>query len=91
MDNLGFGVAGITTPGITSGNDFIMRPGQPLIKVNPNDTIVGFKGGSGLGGGVNYSPTINIRVDRMSSDMDIKRLARKIGELTDRDLRRTKR
>ena len=91
MDNLSPGFGGLTTPGVTSVNDFIMRPGQPLIKVNPNDTIMGFKGKSAPGGNINYSPTINIRVDKMNSDMDIKALARKIGELTNRDLRGFKR
>jgi len=46
-------------------DDFIWRPGQGPISINPNDTLVGFKGAapnlSGAGG-VNFSPTYNINV-----------------------------
>lgn len=37
-------------------DDFIMRPGQAPIAINPNDTIVGFKGNApNLGGGMNIT------------------------------------
>lgn len=43
-------------------NDFIMRPGQAPISMNPNDTLVGFKGPApNLGGGVTVNQTINLQ------------------------------
>ena len=39
-----------------SKDDFIWRPGQAPVSINPNDTLVGFKGESpGLGGGANIT------------------------------------
>ncbi len=46
-------------------DDFIWRPGQGSVSINPNDTLVGFKGAApnlGGGNGVNYNPTYNINV-----------------------------
>jgi hypothetical protein len=42
-------------------NDFIWRPGQAPISINPNDTLIGTKGGL-PSSGVNYNPTFNINV-----------------------------
>jgi gas vesicle protein len=46
-------------------DDFIMRPGQAPVSINPNDTLVGFKRGggpSGLGGGATVNTVNNINV-----------------------------
>lgn len=50
------GAAGNISKGITdffTGNhdDFIWRPGQGAIGINPNDTLVGYKGNAPFGGG----------------------------------------
>jgi len=42
-------------------NDFISRPGQAPVSFNPNDTIIGTKGG--LGGGTTINNTFNISPD----------------------------
>lgn len=59
---LGFGGGddNSSSTGMKSKNDFIWRPGQGAVSINPNDTLVGFKGAPpNLGGssGVNFSPT----------------------------------
>jgi hypothetical protein len=44
-------------------DDFIMRPGQRSVKINPNDTLVGFKGkppNLGSGGGVQIIQNITV-------------------------------
>ena len=51
-----------TGDGAKKENDFIMRPGQQSVSMNPNDTIVGFKGDSPFGGGATVNQTLNITV-----------------------------
>lgn len=46
-------------------NDFVMRPGQAPIEINPNDTLVGFKGNApnlGGGQGITVNTTNNVQV-----------------------------
>ncbi len=45
-------------------NYFILRPGQSPISVNPQDTLVGFKGNSPLGGvgNIEINQTLDINV-----------------------------
>ncbi len=60
-------------------DDFIWRPGQAPISINPNDTLVGFKGASpGFGGGTIITQENNFHGFTMD---DLKR------ELDDRDRR----
>ena len=58
-----------------------MRPGQPVIKMNPNDTIVGFKGNSSMGG-VSIG---NIIVNGVSGDP--REIANKIAMELRREMR----
>ena len=44
-----------------SKDDFVWRAGEGAVSINPNDTLVGFKGESPVGGG-SYNPTYNISV-----------------------------
>ena len=46
--------------GLPGFNDFLMRPGQSPIGINPNDTVVGFKGNSPFGQGTNITQNITI-------------------------------
>jgi len=46
--------------GLPGFNDFLMRPGQSPIGINPNDTVVGFKGNSPFGQGVSITQNITI-------------------------------
>jgi len=70
-------------------NDFIIRPGQQPVRMNPNDTVVGFKGQApDLGGsGVNVTQNITIsgsmekEVMKMLKDNN-KRLVDDIRRLT---------
>lgn len=42
-------------------NDFIWRPGQSPIRINPNDTLVGTKSGMGTGGGgITINQVLNV-------------------------------
>jgi len=74
-----------------TANDFIYRPGKGIQKFSPQDTVVGFKGGSipgSSGGGVVINQTLNISVSdaemmqRMIDDSnrkvvdDVRRLVR---------------
>ena len=47
--------------GVKTFDDFIIRPGQAPIAINPNDTVVGFKGKSPTGG-VTVENTFNVTV-----------------------------
>lgn len=72
-------------------NDFIMRPGQTPVKVNPNDTLVGFKSKNPMGGGTNITQNITVSgalketLERMLKDnnqklfTDIQRLSGQRG------------
>ena len=54
-------------------NDFLMRPGKSPVAINPNDTVVGYKGDSpfGNGGGITINQTLNITA---RSDDDVRRV-----------------
>jgi len=70
-------------------NDFIWRAGQGAQSINPNDTVVGFKGAVpdvlGGGEGINFSPTFNINVvDRF----ELQRILDDNNKKTVEDLRR---
>ncbi len=59
---------GYLAPGVvykgSSFDDFVMRPGQEPVKINPNDTLIGFQGAGGLG-----TITIqNINISGVSGD-----------------------
>ena len=41
----------LTDMGLPQANDFIWRQGQGFLKINPNDTVMGFLDGGGPGGG----------------------------------------
>lgn len=65
-----------------SKNDFIWRPGQGAISINPNDTLVGFKGAPPNLGGGGAAPAGNITNNFYGFTMDdLKR------ELDNRDRR----
>lgn len=60
-----------------SKNDFIWRPGQGAISINPNDTLVGFKGsppnlGGGGGGGdiIQENNFYGFTMDDLSRELD---------------------
>lgn len=65
-----------SSTGMRSKNDFIWRPGQGATAINPNDTIVGFKGAPpdlGGGKGITFAPVYNVTVaDRREFEMLIK-------------------
>jgi hypothetical protein len=71
-------------------NDFIWRPGQGATSINPNDTLVGFKGAPpNLGGGSNGSSqniTINASI---GDDYDVRRMADKLKEYWVNDFEKT--
>lgn len=77
---LGFGDGGgsnnSSSTGNKSKNDFIWRPGQGATAINPNDTIVGFKGAPpnlGGGKGITFAPVYHINVsDKREMEMLIK-------------------
>ena len=70
-------------------NDFLMRPGQAPVAMNPNDTVVGFKGKSPFGsGGATINQTLNITVSnaeemirliRSENDSLVNKLQRNLG------------
>jgi hypothetical protein len=67
--------------GSVDKDDFLMRPGQPAVNFSPDDTIIGVKDPSKLGGGgITFSPTINLNAS-ISSEMDIRRIAEQIAEI----------
>ena len=89
--NLGSRIAGVITSALSnigsffSGNrssrrnDFISRPGQPDIAFSPQDTIIGVKDISKLGGSSGDAITINITGPVFNNDTDIRKLTDKIG------------
>lgn len=64
--------------------DFIWRSGSKPVQISPEDTIVGTKSGTtksiSVGG-------INIRIDKVSSDVDIERLASQVKDKVINSLR----
>lgn len=62
----------------TWAQDFILQPGGRLIKTDPQDTIVGSKGGAGMGNTYNISISNSIIKDRQT----IGELASAIASLT---------
>jgi hypothetical protein len=52
--------------------DFIWRSGSKPVQISPEDTIVGTKGGASKNVSVG---DINIRIDKVNSDVDVRRLA----------------
>ena len=68
--------------------DFIMRPGMPPISISPNDTLIGMKDLSGLGGtgtsfnntNISFNPTIYLSVSSIASPGDIENLKRELNE-----------
>lgn len=62
-----------TGGGITNVTDFILQPGGRLIKTDPQDTIVGFKGGGGGFGGGSTNITNNFNgftMDELRRELD---------------------
>ena len=59
-------------------NDFIMQPGKGMIHLNPQDTVVGVKDPSLLGGGSN-SIIINIDQPTIRNEQDMSTLADEIS------------
>ena len=65
-------------------DDFIWRKGQGAVSINPNDTIVGFKGKApNLGGG---STVININNPIVRNTSDIKMLANEVSRVLQRQV-----
>ena len=67
-----------------SAGDFISRPGQPLQKFSPQDTIIGVKDPSKIIGG--GSITININNPVVRQERDIKSLANEISKILQRKM-----
>lgn len=67
--------------GSTSGDDFILRPDGKLIKTNPGDTIMGFKGNTPPGGTGGGSVTINFNNPVVRQDSDLQKLAQEISRI----------
>jgi len=77
--------AGGTLRSLDSADDFVWRAGQGITKINPNDNLVGTKGGMPGGGGVNI--TQNISVTASNKDEIDRLIAENNSRLVD-DLRR---
>ena len=60
-------------------NDFIWRPGQGAIAINPQDTLVGTKGGAGGGTVINFEPTITNTFE-VTNEVDIDRIKNEMSE-----------
>lgn len=63
-------------------DDFIIRPGQSPMRINPSDTVVGTKGG---GMGQNFTNNINIDAV-IKSDYDVRDLGGRIAEIQQNEL-----
>ena len=69
-------------------DDFIYRPGQAPAKINPSDTVVGFKGRNPMGGGgsnITINQTLSISATNTS---DIKRMIDEANRRIVDDVRR---
>jgi len=53
-------VTQLTDMGLPKADDFIWRKGQGFLKINPNDTVMGYLEGGGPGGGGGGSLVVNI-------------------------------
>ena len=69
----------ITWSSLNEENDFIWRPGQSPISINPNDNLIGFKGNNPMGGSIIINQTINADIT------DMKQFERMMAE-NNRDL-----
>ena len=67
--------------GGSSEDDFLMRPGQSPVSFSPQDTIVGVKDISKLGGS-----TININNPVVRNDQDIKKIANEVSRVLQRQM-----
>lgn len=65
--------------------DFISRPGIGIAAISPQDTVVGFKGSSPMGGSTVFSPTYNI--NGVGSAGELKNILEKINREQARLLR----
>ena len=66
-----------------SKNDFLMRPGKEAVSFSPQDTIIGVKDASKLGGG-NY--TININNPTVRSNSDLREIANQVSRVLQRQM-----
>ena len=66
--------------------DFIITKSGQVIKTDPQDTIMGFRGSS-PGNAVSFNPTININAS-ISSEVDINRLAKRLVDIQHSELAR---
>ena len=78
---LGYG--GLQSQKPFSFNDFIQRPGQSPTNFSPQDTIIGVKNPSDLGG---KSVTVNINNPSVRNDMDIKKIANDVSKVLQRQM-----
>jgi len=69
--------------GTTTFSDFISRPGQSAVGFSPDDTIIGMKDLSKLGGG---NIEININNPIVSKSSDIKMLANEVSRVLQRQM-----
>jgi len=69
--------------GGSTQNDFVARPGQAPIAFSPDDTIIGVKDISKLGGG---AITININKPTVRNDSDLKALANEVSRVLQRQM-----
>ncbi len=67
----------------TEVKDFIMRPNGQIIKTAPDDTIIGVKDPSKLGG---KSITININNPIVREDIDIKKISNAVSQTLQRQM-----
>jgi len=63
--------------------DFLMRPGRSAVSFSPDDTIIGVKDASSLGG---KSIIVNINNTSVRNDSDIKRMANEVSKVLQRQM-----
>jgi len=61
-------------------NDFLMQDGK-IRRINPRDTVMGFK--DGMPGAGTGETTINVNIDSVDSDVDIRKIADEIEDRLD--------
>lgn len=64
-------------------DDFISRPGMGIQPFSPSDTVIGTKGGGGMGGNVTVNTTINAS---LHNEVDVAMLQRTLSENITRDI-----